>query len=71
MFSIAFTPELNIYIENTFMKNFLFQWVVEVWADQTAGGVWKSLCIKIGYSEPIRAESQEGTSTRAESSRVT
>ena len=35
------------------------------------GGGWRSLCIKIGYSEPTRAESREGTSTRAESSRVT
>ena len=30
----------------------------------------KSSCIKIGYSEPTRAESREGTSTLAESSRV-
>ena len=35
-----------------------------------AGGGWRSLCIKIGYSEPTRAESREGTSTLAESSRV-
>ena len=35
------------------------------------GGGGRSLCIKIGYSEPTRAESREGTSTRAESSRVT
>ena len=34
-------------------------------------GGWRSLCIKIGYSELTRAESREGTSTRAESSRVT
>ena len=42
--------------------------VVYVWADQTGG--WRSLCIKIGYSEPTRAESRERTSTQAESSRV-
>ena len=36
-----------------------------------ADGGWRSLCIKKGYSEPTRAESREGTSTRAESSRVT
>ena len=35
------------------------------------GGGWKTLCIKIGYSEPTRAESREGCSTLAESSRVT
>ena len=35
------------------------------------GGGWKTLCIKIGYSEPTRAESREGSSTLAESSRVT
>ena len=37
-----------------------------------AGG-WglKTLCIKIGYSEPSRDESREGPSTVAESSRVT
>ena len=35
------------------------------------GGGWRSLCIKIGYSEPSGAESRDGTSTRAESSRVT
>ena len=35
------------------------------------GGGWRSLCIKISYSEPTRAESREGTSTLAESSRVT
>ena len=35
------------------------------------GGVLRSLCIKIGYSEPTRAESREGTSILAESSRVT
>ena len=31
----------------------------------------KTPCIKIGYSEPTRAESREGSSPRAESSRVT
>ena len=35
------------------------------------GGEWRSLCINIGSSEPTGAESREGTSTRAESSRVT
>ena len=46
--------------------------MVEEWADQVGGGGgWRSVCIKIGYSEPSRAESREGTSTRAESSRVT
>ena len=42
---------------------------VEEWAELT--GALRSLCIKIGYSEPTRAESREGTSTLAESSRVT
>ena len=37
------------------------------WSEQ---GV-KTLCIKIGYSEPTRAESREGSPPRAESSRVT
>ena len=47
-------------------------WVIEEWADQVgAGGGLKTLCIKIGYSEPTRAESREGYSTVAESSRVT
>ena len=35
------------------------------------GGGWRSHCIEKGYSEPTRAESREGTSTLAESSRVT
>ena len=35
------------------------------------GGGLRSLCIKINYSEPTRAESREGTSTLAESSGVT
>ena len=35
------------------------------------GGGLRSLCIKIGYSEPTRSESREGTSTIRESSRVT
>ena len=42
--------------------------VVYVWADLTGG--LKTLCIKIGYSEPSRAESREGSSTVAERSRV-
>ena len=42
--------------------------VVYVWADQMVG--WKTLGIKIGYSEPTRAESHERSSTLAESSRV-
>ena len=33
------------------------------------GGGWRSLCNKIGYSERSRAESREGTSNLAESSR--
>ena len=46
--------------------------VVEERADQVGGGGgWRSLCIKRGYSEPTRAEIREGTSTLAESSRVT
>ena len=45
--------------------------VVEEWADQTGGGGWKTLCIRRGYSEPRGAESREGSSTLAESSRVT
>ena len=36
-----------------------------------SGGGWSSLCIKIGYSEPSPDESREGTSTQAESYRVT
>ena len=35
------------------------------------GGGWMTPCIKIGYSEPRGAESREGSSTLAESSRVT
>ena len=35
------------------------------------GGGLKTLCIKIGYSEPSQAESREGSSTVTESSRVT
>ena len=35
------------------------------------GGGWKTLYIKIGYSEPPRVESREWSSTLAESSRVT
>ena len=31
---------------------------------------WKTLCFEIGYSEPRRAESRQGTSTLAKSSRV-
>ena len=30
------------------------------------GGVWKTLYIKIGYSEPTRSESREGSSRRRE-----
>ena len=40
----------------------------ESWGGRQGGG---PPCIKIGYSEPTRAESREGISTRAESSRVT
>ena len=35
------------------------------------GGGLRSLCTKIGYSEPTREESREGTSALAERSRVT
>ena len=35
------------------------------------GGGWKTLCFKIGYSDPRRAESREGSSSLAESSWVT
>ena len=34
------------------------------------GGGWKTLCIKIGYSEPRGAERREVSSTLAENSRV-
>ena len=34
------------------------------------GGGVKSLCFKIGYREPTRAEGREGTSTLAESPRM-
>ena len=44
--------------------------VVGVWPMVVEGG-WKTLCIKIGYSKPTRAESREGSSTLAKSSRVT
>ena len=43
--------------------------VVEEWADQT-GENPMTLSIRIGYSKPIRAESREGSSTTAKSSRV-
>ena len=43
--------------------------VVRVWAE-VVGGL-KTTCIKIGYSEPTRAESREGSSIPPESSRVT
>ena len=36
--------------------------VVYIGADQVGGG-WKTPCFKIGYSEPTRAESREGSST--------
>ena len=36
-----------------------------------SGGGLKILCIKIGYGKPSRAESPEGSSAVAESSRVT
>ena len=42
---------------------------VRVWADQVGGG-GRPYCIKIGYSEHTRAQSGEGSSTLAESSRV-
>ena len=41
--------------------------VVKVWTD-VVGGL-KTLCIKISYSESTRAQSREGSSTLAESSR--
>ena len=44
--------------------------VVEEWTDEVGGGL-KTLCIKIGYSELSRTESRKGSSTVAESSRVT
>ena len=44
--------------------------VVHVWANQVGWGEWRSLRFKIGYSEPTRPESREGTSIVAESSRV-
>ena len=37
----------------------------------SADGGWRSLCFMIGYSKPNRAWRREGTSTLAESSRVT
>ena len=40
-------------------------------ADGGEGGWLKTLCIKIGFREPRRAESREGSSTVAKSSRVT
>ena len=43
---------------------------VRVCADQKGGG-WETLCMKKRYSEPRGAESREGSSTLAESSRVT
>ena len=43
--------------------------VVEEWADQM--GRLKTFCIKIGNIERNRAESREGSSTLAESPRVT
>ena len=46
--------------------------VASVWADQSRGwGVWIPSCIKIGFCQPTRAESREGSSLQAESSRVT
>ena len=39
-------------------------------SEQIRRGRLRSLCIKIGCSEPTRAESREGTSGLAESSRV-
>ena len=44
-------------------------WVVEDWADQVGG--LNPLCSMLAYSEPTRAESREGSSGLAESSRVT
>ena len=51
--------------------------IVYEWIDKSSrvvsrpGGVWKTACIKIGYSEPRGAESQQGSSTLAKSSWVT
>ena len=44
--------------------------VTDVRADQVGGGL-ETLCIKIGYHKPRRAESREGSSTQADSCRVT
>ena len=41
----------------------------EEWVELVGG--LKTLCVKIGYSEPTRAESREGPATVAESFRVT
>ena len=68
LFPGLFTGSINFETYMTLFE-FLAQ-VVRVWADQVGGGV-KTLCIKIGYSEPTRAESREGSSPRAGSSRVT
>ena len=35
-------------------NSFLWLSVVRVWADQVGGGVEDPLCLKVGYSEPIR-----------------
>ena len=43
--------------------------VVEEWAERTGG--WKTQCNKIAYGKPTRAESQDGSSSKVESSRVT
>ena len=52
-----------------FSNHSLVTQVVRVWADQLGGLRFPS--IKIGYSKPTRAESQEGKTALVESSRVT
>ena len=60
---------LLLLVKSDLLADIDDQKVVEEWADQTGG--LKTLCIQIGYGEPTRVESREGSSGLAESSRVT
>ena len=68
-------PELSRHKSFRFLTS--VQWksrmmpVARVWAELVGGGGWKTLSIKMSYSEPRGTWSRKGFTTLAESSRVT
>ena len=51
----------KIFVVSVVAEICLRSWVVEEWAYQTGGGGLKTLCIKIGHSEPSRLKDRSQT----------